>query len=113
VASPGVAGGPDQPRAAPAGAGQPNEADCGGAHLVPAIPVDIAGRLEGSGLPVAQVVTLAAAALAEDLAGGVDVTTAATVPAGEVGRADLVARSAGVVAGLPVAELVFCRVSPR
>jgi nicotinate-nucleotide pyrophosphorylase (carboxylating) len=107
MTSAGVADGPDQPRAATAGEGHPSEPHCGGAHLVPAIPVDIAGRLETSGLPVAQVVTLAAAALAEDLAGGVDVTTAATVPEGEVGRADLVARSAGVVAGLPVAELVF------
>jgi nicotinate-nucleotide pyrophosphorylase (carboxylating) len=48
-----------------------------------------------------------AAALAEDLAGGTDVTTAATVPGAARGRADLVARSAGVVAGLPVAELAF------
>jgi nicotinate-nucleotide pyrophosphorylase (carboxylating) len=50
---------------------------------------------------------VAAAALAEDLAGGVDVTTEATVPAGLVGRARLVARDGGVVAGLPVAAAVF------
>jgi nicotinate-nucleotide pyrophosphorylase (carboxylating) len=107
MSSAGVAGGPDQPRAATAGAQRPNGADGGGDDLVPAIPVDIAGRLEAAGLPVAQVVGLAAAALAEDLAGGIDVTTAATVPADEAGRADLVARSAGVVAGLPVADVVF------
>jgi nicotinate-nucleotide pyrophosphorylase (carboxylating) len=107
MTSAGLAGGPDKSRAATAGGGQPHEPGSGGAHLVPAIPVDIAGRLEAGGLPVAQVVNLAAAALAEDLAGGIDVTTAATVPADEAGRADLVARSAGVVAGLSVAELVF------
>jgi nicotinate-nucleotide pyrophosphorylase (carboxylating) len=107
MTSAGVAGGPDQPRAATAGEAQPGEAAGGGAHLVPAIPVDIAGRLEMAALPVARVAGLAAAALAEDLAGGIDVTTAATVPADEIGRADLVARGAGVVAGLPVAELVF------
>jgi nicotinate-nucleotide pyrophosphorylase (carboxylating) len=103
----GLAGGPDQPGAATVGKGQPYGAECGGAHLVPAIPVDIAGRLEAAGLPAAQIVDLAAAALAEDLAGGIDVTTAATVRADDLGAADLVARSAGVVAGLPVAELMF------
>lgn len=50
---------------------------------------------------------MVAVALAEDLAGGIDVTTAATVPAAEQGRAFLVARSPGVAAGLPVAEAVF------
>jgi nicotinate-nucleotide pyrophosphorylase (carboxylating) len=100
-------GGPDQPRAATAGTQRANGADGGGGDPVPAIPVDVAGRLEAAGLPVAHVVGVVAAALAEDLAGGIDVTTAATVPADEVGRADLVARSAGVVAGLPVAEVAF------
>ena len=50
---------------------------------------------------------IAALALAEDLAGGVDVTTVATVPDGATGTADLVARAGGVVAGLPVAAAVF------
>lgn len=50
---------------------------------------------------------LAALALAEDLAGGLDVTTLATVPADRTGTADLVARTDGVVAGLPVAAAVF------
>ncbi len=54
---------------------------------------------------------MAAAALTEDLAGGVDVTTASTVPPAERGRADLVARTPGVVAGLAVAETVFWLVS--
>jgi nicotinate-nucleotide pyrophosphorylase (carboxylating) len=50
---------------------------------------------------------LARLALAEDLAGGVDVTTLATVPAGHHGTGRLVARADGVVAGLPVAAAVF------
>ena len=52
-------------------------------------------------------------ALAEDLAGGVDVTSAATVPADQTAVGDVVARSAGVVAGLPVAAAVFAAVDPR
>jgi nicotinate-nucleotide pyrophosphorylase (carboxylating) len=51
-------------------------------------------------------------ALAEDLAGGADVTSAATVPAGQTAVGDLVARAPGVVAGLPVAAAVFAAVDP-
>ena len=40
-------------------------------------------------------------ALEEDLAGGRDITTEATVPAGAAGAAQIVARTAGVVAGVP------------
>lgn len=47
------------------------------------------------------------AALEEDLAGGVDVTSEATVPADQRAVGELVARADGVVAGLPVAEAVF------
>lgn len=48
-------------------------------------------------------------ALAEDLAGGTDVTTVATVPADAVCTGDLVARRPGVVAGLAFARAVFER----
>jgi nicotinate-nucleotide pyrophosphorylase (carboxylating) len=51
-------------------------------------------------------------ALAEDLDGGIDVTTAATVPADQTAVGDLVARAAGVVAGLDVAAAVFTTVDP-
>jgi nicotinate-nucleotide pyrophosphorylase (carboxylating) len=51
-------------------------------------------------------------ALAEDLDGGEDVTSAATVPADQTATGDLVARADGVVAGLPVAEVVFATVDP-
>jgi nicotinate-nucleotide pyrophosphorylase (carboxylating) len=62
--------------------------------------------------------------LAEDLTGGtplpadpavavaLDVTSAATVPADQVGTADLVARAPGVVAGLPLAARVIARLAP-
>ncbi len=47
---------------------------------------------------------LVRAALAEDLAGGSDVTSAATLPPDAHARGDFVARAGGVVAGLDVAE---------
>jgi nicotinate-nucleotide pyrophosphorylase (carboxylating) len=50
---------------------------------------------------------LVRATIEEDLAGGVDVTTTATVDADQVSVAELVARDGGVVAGLEIAELVI------
>lgn len=52
-------------------------------------------------------------ALAEDLTGGPqqDVTTAATIPETQISTADVVARANGVVAGLPLAELVLWTVT--
>ena len=50
---------------------------------------------------------LVRATIEEDLAGGVDVTTTATVDAEQISVADFVARSDGVVAGLQVAELAL------
>jgi len=69
-------------------------------------------RLTAAGLDPPALRSFAAAALAEDLAGDIDVTTAATVPSGELGRGDLVARAPGVIAGLPVAAIVFWLASP-
>jgi nicotinate-nucleotide pyrophosphorylase (carboxylating) len=51
-------------------------------------------------------------ALDEDLGPRhLDVTTLATIPAGQVRSAEMVARAAGVVAGLPVVPLVFDEVA--
>ncbi len=50
---------------------------------------------------------LVRATIEEDLAGGVDVTTTATVEADQVSVAEFVAREDGVVAGLEIAELVL------
>jgi nicotinate-nucleotide pyrophosphorylase (carboxylating) len=50
---------------------------------------------------------LIAAALEEDLGIGGDVTTRALIPAGQTGTVAIVAREPGVLAGLPVARMVF------
>lgn len=63
--------------------------------------------LRAAGLDVAEVDALIRATLAEDLRGGVDVTSVATVPADQVSTMDLTARAAGVIAGVPVAARVF------
>jgi nicotinate-nucleotide pyrophosphorylase (carboxylating) len=68
---------------------------------------DLAARLRSAGLDPVAVEDLARSALAEDLAGGVDVTSQATVPADQESTGDFVTRAAGVVAGLPVAEAVL------
>jgi nicotinate-nucleotide pyrophosphorylase (carboxylating) len=67
----------------------------------------IEGLLRESGLDPDAVRTLVRRALAEDLAGGVDVTSEATVPRKQRSRMHLVARSAGIAAGIPVAAQVF------
>ncbi len=67
----------------------------------------VVAELELLGLDPAQVARVVRTALAEDLSTGADVTTSATIPVQLTGTADLVARSAGVVSGLVVAEAVF------
>jgi len=56
-------------------------------------------------------VELVRRALAEDVGRG-DVTTEATIPAGTRATARIVAREAGVVAGLPLAEIAFRLLDP-
>lgn len=73
----------------------------------------IATRLAAAGLDLGLVDTLIDLALVEDLAGGVDVTTVATVPAQQRSRLSLVARAPGVIAGVDVAALVFATVADR
>jgi nicotinate-nucleotide pyrophosphorylase (carboxylating) len=68
---------------------------------------DTAARLVTAGLDATYVLDVVTRALEEDLDGGVDVTSVATVPFDQESTADLVARAAGVVAGLPVAAAVF------
>jgi nicotinate-nucleotide pyrophosphorylase (carboxylating) len=77
--------------------------------------------LAAAGLDPAYVEDIARRTVAEDLAGGVDVTSVATVPAALEGTAAFVPRLDGVVAGIAVAmacldaaadgELVYQRVS--
>ncbi|GEB60655.1 carboxylating nicotinate-nucleotide diphosphorylase [Streptomyces gardneri] len=82
------------------GCGGAEEFECG---LDPAL----AELLADAGLDPVQVEDIAHLAIAEDLDGGVDVTTVATVPEDAVATADFAAREAGVVAGLRVAEAVL------
>lgn len=63
--------------------------------------------LVGAGLAPDRVEDLVRRAIAEDLAGGVDVTSVATIPEEQSDTGDLVARADGVVAGLPVVVAVF------
>lgn len=64
---------------------------------------NFAGALAGEGIGAEEVTDLITRALAEDLGGGADVTTAATVAADHRSALDLVARAPGVVAGLTIA----------
>lgn len=66
-----------------------------------------AQALADADLDPAYVESVARAAVEEDLAGGVDVTSVATVPEGLIGTAAFVPRAAGVVAGVPVAMAVL------
>ena len=71
------------------------------------ISADLRGRLAAAGLDPDAVEAMIGRAVDEDLDGGVDVTTVATVPVGQRATLDLVARRPGVVAGIPVAAAVF------
>ena len=72
--------------------------------LVPSHPPDRAA--------IARLVRGVRAALAEDLGTRGDVTSRALIPAAARGRATLVAKEPGVIAGLPVAAAVFQACSP-
>ncbi|MDG4828076.1 carboxylating nicotinate-nucleotide diphosphorylase [Solwaraspora sp. WMMD1047] len=70
--------------------------------------------LRADGLDPVEVERIVRTALAEDLGpAGLDVTSVATIPADQVDTAELVAREAGVVAGLTVAAAVFDVVGGR
>ncbi len=73
--------------------------------------MDPTEALARAGLDPASVIDLVDRAIAEDLDGGVDVTSVATVPLDARGVLDLVARAHGVVAGAPVAAAALVRAS--
>ena len=79
--------------------------------MIGRIDAATAARLAAAGLPPAEVARVIEGALAEDLDGGVDVTTVACVPEDHHCTVDLVARSPGVLAGAQVAAAVFEMVS--
>ncbi|MFJ6568605.1 carboxylating nicotinate-nucleotide diphosphorylase [Streptomyces sp. NPDC091292] len=67
----------------------------------------LAALLADAGLDPVEVEDIAYLAIDEDLDGGVDVTTVATIPEDAVATGDFTAREAGTVAGLRVAEAVI------
>lgn len=67
----------------------------------------IADALAAAGLDVSEVADLVLRTIAEDLDGGVDVTSEATVPADQQSVLDLVARQDGTTAGAWIAAAVF------
>ena len=64
------------------------------------------------GLPLSEVRRVVANALAEDLPWG-DVTSDNLIPTDQPGVAQVEARQTGIIAGLPVAQIVFEQVDPR
>ncbi|MER5707911.1 carboxylating nicotinate-nucleotide diphosphorylase [Streptomyces sp. NPDC042898] len=96
------------PSAAPEAGGCGDGCACGeGEEFECGLDPALAELLADAGLDPVQVEDIAHLAIAEDLDGGVDVTTVATVPEDAVATADFTAREAGVVAGLRVAEAVL------
>ena len=75
------------------------------------LDAEIARHLADAGLDAAHIADLVQRTIAEDLDGGVDVTSVATVPAEQRGVLDLVARQDGVTCGAWVAAAVFDLVS--
>jgi nicotinate-nucleotide pyrophosphorylase (carboxylating) len=69
--------------------------------------------LVDAGLELDDVTRVVTTALGEDLRYGPDATTEATVPAGATALAEITPRTAGTVAGLPVALAVFDAVLGR
>jgi nicotinate-nucleotide pyrophosphorylase (carboxylating) len=76
------------------------------------LPTVLDERLTHAGLDTADVERLVAAALAEDLGGGVDVTSVAAVPFDQESVADFVSRAPGVIAGLPLVAVVLLTAAP-
>jgi nicotinate-nucleotide pyrophosphorylase/L-aspartate oxidase len=87
----------------------------GGMTFVPhddaVLPRHLDADLTAAGLDPADVLRIVRTALDEDLTEAGDVTSRATIPAGQTAVGDFVARRDGVVAGLPVAEAVLAVVS--
>lgn len=75
------------------------------------LDAQIAQRLAAAHLDASEVADLVARTIAEDLDGGVDVTSVSTVPSSQRSVLDLVARQTGVTSGVWVAAAVFDLVS--
>lgn len=71
------------------------------------LSADLNEKLKELGLDPQNVENIVRQTIAEDLAGGEDVTSNATIPAGQNSIAEFVARKPGVVAGLHIAAAVL------
>jgi nicotinate-nucleotide pyrophosphorylase (carboxylating) len=74
------------------------------------LPADLSHRVIAAGLDPEPLSQLVAAAVLEDLGGGADVTTTATIGPERIDTGDILVKEQGVVAGLLVAEIVFWQV---
>ncbi|WP_217207190.1 carboxylating nicotinate-nucleotide diphosphorylase [Streptomyces sp. AC550_RSS872] len=97
---------PDLPLASSGDCGDDCACGAGEEYLECGLDPALAQLLADAGLDPVEVEDIANVAVQEDLAHGVDVTTVATIPEESTATADFVAREAGVVAGLRVAEAV-------
>ena len=70
-------------------------------------------NLRSKGLEPELVQALVDLAISEDLMGGTDVTSLATIPEIQISELDLVTRSPGVIAGINIAALVFLSVANK
>ena len=70
-------------------------------------------NLRSNGLEPELVQALVDLAISEDLMGGTDVTSLATIPQIQISELDLVTRSPGVIAGINIAALVFLSVASK
>ena len=70
-------------------------------------------NLRSNGLEPELVQALVDLAISEDLMGGTDVTSLATIPEIQISELDLVTRTPGVIAGINIAALVFLSVASR
>ena len=70
-------------------------------------------NLRKNGLEPELVQALVDLAISEDLMGGTDVTSLATIPETQISELDLVTRKSGVIAGIDIATLVFLSVSEK
>jgi nicotinate-nucleotide pyrophosphorylase (carboxylating) len=75
-----------------------------------ALPGDLVGRIVAAGLDPEPLWRLVEASVLEDLGGGPDVTTIATIGPERTDTGFLLVKEPGVVAGLLVAEIVFWQV---
>jgi nicotinate-nucleotide pyrophosphorylase (carboxylating) len=91
----------------PAGGGCGDDCGCAEEAYECGLDPALATLLAEAGLDPVQVEDIAHLAIEEDLDGGVDVTSMATVPQDAVATGDFTAREAGTVAGLRVAEAIL------